>query len=105
MASGPAWTHLKTSSTWRPSTPRGRHPGRCGRPMARIKSGSTNQIGMLPLNLPDDPRAPLQILCLGAHSDDIEIGCGGTILQLTRAYPAAQVRWVVLSAGDGRRDE
>src|SRR5262249_50058270 len=37
--------------------------------------------------------------------DDIEIGCGGTILQLTRAYPAAQGRWGVLSAEDGRRDE
>jgi LmbE family N-acetylglucosaminyl deacetylase len=52
-----------------------------------------------------DPRGPLKILCLGAHSDDIEIGCGGTILQLTRAYPDARVRWIVFSAADARRDE
>jgi LmbE family N-acetylglucosaminyl deacetylase len=63
------------------------------------------RLTMLDLLLRRDARQPLQILCLGAHSDDIEIGCGGTILQLIRAYPAAQVRWVVLSAEDGRRDE
>jgi LmbE family N-acetylglucosaminyl deacetylase len=50
-----------------------------------------------------DPRAPLQILCLGAHSDDIEIGCGGTILHLTERYSAVSCRWVVFSA-DGRRE-
>lgn len=61
---------------------------------------------MLELPLSRDPRAPLQILCLGAHSDDIEIGCGGTLLRLTRSYPAAAVRWIVFSAaGDARREE
>jgi len=73
--------------------------------MARIKSGSTNQIGMLPLNLPDDPRAPLQILCLGAHSDDIEIGCGGTILHLLSRYSNLEVVWVVFSSGRERERE
>ncbi|MFN2304572.1 MAG: PIG-L deacetylase family protein [Anaerolineales bacterium] len=38
------------------------------------------------------------ILCLGAHSDDIEIGCGGTILRLIDAYPQARVNWVVFGA-------
>lgn len=42
------------------------------------------------------------VLCLGAHSDDIEIGCGGTVLKLLGAQPAAEVHWIVFS-GDGRR--
>ena len=48
---------------------------------------------------------PLRILCLGAHSDDIEIGCGGTLLQLARTYGALQFHWVVLSAVGDRRLE
>ena len=46
----------------------------------------------------------LQILCLGAHSDDIEIGCGGTILRLVRDQPSCDFHWVVFSA-TGRRAE
>ena len=42
------------------------------------------------------------LLALGAHSDDIEIGCGGTILTLLRRYPKLKVWWVVLGAS-GRR--
>ena len=49
-------------------------------------------------------RDDLTILCLGAHSDDIEIGCGGTISRLLREHPEARVTWVVLSA-DGERAE
>ena len=45
------------------------------------------------------------ILCLGAHSDDIEIGCGGTLLKLTRAHADVAVWWVVFSARDGRARE
>ena len=48
---------------------------------------------------------PLSILCIGAHSDDIEIGCGGTILRLLVERPGCTVRWVVLSADDGREQE
>jgi len=39
-----------------------------------------------------------RILCLGAHSDDIEIGCGGTILATLRERDDLDVRWVVFSA-------
>lgn len=43
------------------------------------------------------------VLCLGAHSDDIEIGCGGTLLKLMEAAGGLSVSWVVLSAS-GRRE-
>ena len=59
---------------------------------------------MLHLNLPGNPPSP-RILCLGAHSDDIEIGCGGTVLRLLRDYPAAEVTWVVFSASGARNAE
>jgi LmbE family N-acetylglucosaminyl deacetylase len=50
-------------------------------------------------------RERLSVLALGAHSDDIEIGCGGTILRLAREVPELEVTWVVLSAEEGRREE
>ena len=40
------------------------------------------EIGVLRFSL----KGAKKLLCLGAHSDDIEIGCGGTILALTEAY-------------------
>ena len=46
-----------------------------------------------------------EVLCLGAHADDIEIGCGGTLLKLMRDHPGLRVHWVVFSADDTRRDE
>ncbi|HEX4684554.1 MAG TPA: PIG-L deacetylase family protein [Gemmatimonadaceae bacterium] len=48
---------------------------------------------------------PLRVLFLGAHSDDIEIGCGGTVLELLHARPDAEVRWVVFSAPGVRAAE
>ena len=51
------------------------------------------------------PEAPVNVLCLGAHSDDIEIGCGGTILSLARQYPKCVFHWVVFSAIGIRADE
>jgi LmbE family N-acetylglucosaminyl deacetylase len=47
---------------------------------------------------------PLSVMCLGAHSDDIEIGCGGTILRLLAEHPGTEVHWVVF-AGEGLRAE
>ncbi len=46
-----------------------------------------------------------QVLCLGAHSDDIEIGCGGTILKLLEIYPDLRVVWVIFSATASRKEE
>lgn len=57
------------------------------------------------LNLPCDSSSPLQVLCLGAHSDDIEIGCGGTILRLAQQYPFCKFHWVVFSAQGVRAEE
>lgn len=54
-------------------------------------------------NLP--PGRRLTILALGAHADDIEIGCGATILQLVADVPDLHVCWVVLSAGAERAEE
>src|SRR5271157_1771692 len=57
------------------------------------------------LSLAWDPALPINILCLGAHSDDIEIGCGGTILRLARQYPNCVFYWVVFSATGVRAGE
>lgn len=43
------------------------------------------------------------ILLLGAHCDDIEIGCGGTVMRLVARYPQARFVWVTLSS-DGERE-
>jgi LmbE family N-acetylglucosaminyl deacetylase len=45
------------------------------------------------------------VLCLGAHSDDIEIGCGGSVLALTRELPGLAVWWVVFTADGPRQAE
>jgi len=60
---------------------------------------------MLELKLALAKDVPLRILCLGAHSDDIEIGCGGTILKLLSSNSAVNVHWVVLGAAGDREKE
>ncbi len=60
---------------------------------------------MLNLQLNFSTEIAPQILCLGAHSDDIEIGCGGTILRLAEEYPHLHIQWIVFSASESRRQE
>jgi LmbE family N-acetylglucosaminyl deacetylase len=45
------------------------------------------------------------VLCLGAHCDDIEIGCGATLLRLARENPQLQVCWAIFAGSDERRTE
>lgn len=47
----------------------------------------------------------LDVLCLGAHCDDIEIGCGGTLLQWTKENKINRVLWVVFSSNELRKKE
>ncbi|MFU8862104.1 MAG: PIG-L deacetylase family protein [Cyclonatronaceae bacterium] len=47
----------------------------------------------------------LQILCLGAHCDDIEIGCGASLLRLFREQEIASVEWVIFASTPERKAE
>jgi LmbE family N-acetylglucosaminyl deacetylase len=60
---------------------------------------------MHPLALIEPSEDALAVLCLGAHCDDIEIGCGGTVLRLVEEFPNARFHWVVLSSNDVRAGE
>ncbi len=60
---------------------------------------------MNPLRFAARTDRPSTILFLGAHCDDIEIGCGGTILQLRESMPEAEIRWLILSSDEVRRRE
>jgi LmbE family N-acetylglucosaminyl deacetylase len=53
---------------------------------------------MIQLSLEGAARKGLHFLCLGSHSDDIEIGCGGTIIRLADQYPDSTFHWIVFSA-------
>lgn len=60
---------------------------------------------MLGLLLDRPHAAPIRVLAIGAHPDDIEIGCGGTIMRLVQRGAVAEVCWVVLSGSRERADE
>lgn len=51
------------------------------------------------------PAGPLRVLCLGAHPDDIEIGCGGTLMHLSETRPALTLLWVVFTGTKARAEE
>ena len=57
---------------------------------------------MLNLSAAESPR---RVLAIGCHADDIEIGCGGTLLTLARSNPDLEVDWVVLAAPGQRGAE
>lgn len=60
---------------------------------------------MITLNLGVTPAEPLRVLALGAHCDDVEIGCGGTLGQLARRPGGLQVRYEVFSSTAERSKE
>lgn len=59
---------------------------------------------MFPLSIFPTDR-PLRVLAFGAHSDDIEIGAGGTLLTMLQSRPDTEVHWHVLSATGEREQE
>lgn len=60
---------------------------------------------MIPLQFNKSKGKGLKILCLGAHCDDIEIGCGGTILKLIEEYAIDEIKWVVFASNETRKKE
>ncbi len=60
---------------------------------------------MLKVNLGENADAVYKVLCLGSHCDDIEIGCGGTILKLIETYQNIIIYWVVFSSNPQREKE
>ncbi len=60
---------------------------------------------MLTLDFQNTTGEPFRVLCLGAHCDDIEIGCGGTLMHLLESWPAVEVAWVVFTSDAERAKE
>jgi len=79
------------------SMPKGMPLGKFGMAIERSQ--------MLKLGFQKPSRKRYRILCLGAHSDDIEIGCGGTILELLRTGHNLEFHWIVFSSGKDRERE
>lgn len=52
-----------------------------------------------------DHKEALSILCLGAHCDDVEIGCGGTILKIIENYKISHFKWVIFVSNEIRKKE
>jgi LmbE family N-acetylglucosaminyl deacetylase len=60
---------------------------------------------LIPFGFPEHSDRPTRLLCLGAHSDDLEIGCAGTVMALVDHGAHLEVTWIVLSAQGDRRHE
>jgi len=60
---------------------------------------------MLHLDFNRSDKAAYQLLCLGAHCDDIEIGCGGTLLKLIENQRVQSIKWVVFTSNAERAQE
>jgi len=60
---------------------------------------------VLDLTLARSASSSIRVLCLGAHSDDIEIGCGGTILTILERYRRVSVDWIVFGSSEVRAME
>jgi LmbE family N-acetylglucosaminyl deacetylase len=60
---------------------------------------------MQPLIFDTDKEKDLSVLCIGAHCDDIEIGCGGTLFKLIENTGCIRVKWVVFASNEVRKKE
>jgi LmbE family N-acetylglucosaminyl deacetylase len=60
---------------------------------------------MLKFQFTKEKDRPFRILCLGAHSDDLEIGCGGSILRILEENPSIEIHWIVFSSNQERENE
>jgi LmbE family N-acetylglucosaminyl deacetylase len=60
---------------------------------------------MIPIGFATPSKAPRRVLFLGAHSDDIEIGCGGTALRMLSEWKNLEIYWIVFGAQATRADE
>ena len=71
-----------------------------------MRGSATGKLSLLlNLNFFNANRSARKILCLGAHCDDIEIGCGGTILRWLQANAGLEFYWIVLSSNRERKKE
>src|SRR5262252_5632899 len=110
--SGQPWTRSRTRRRSTRCTQPATCRGRCGRTTviaAQFRSRQDNPVPeaavlSFAFDRPDGG-TPLKVLCLGAHSDDIEIGCGGTVLRLGRENPNTCFTWVVFSSDQERAAE
>jgi LmbE family N-acetylglucosaminyl deacetylase len=74
--------------------------------LVRAKDGELAvATAMHKLGLCDAKSGIRNVLCLGAHCDDIEIGCGGTILRLIKENRRLNFYWVVFSSNPSRKRE
>lgn len=64
-----------------------------------------NGCGVLNVRLEHLASSPRRVLCLGAHCDDLEIGCGGTVLKLTEELNPPAFTWVVFTSDATREAE
>ena len=60
---------------------------------------------MLTLSLLPERDEPYDVLALGAHPDDIELGCGATLMRLMHDRPGTRVHWVVFTGDEQRAGE
>jgi LmbE family N-acetylglucosaminyl deacetylase len=95
MDFGRVWILLKINNGWMIDIRKEKRFGKSGKKIIK----AIKMLNLIPAE------KDLTLLFLGAHSDDIEIGCGGTILKLIDKYSISKVEWVVFSGDDRRKEE